>query len=60
MVFDLDFHTVVVRAETFEGCTVELFLMVRMGDADEEFRTLLHRLAVKIHRTELCHDMVNV
>lgn len=32
----------VVRAEALEGCAVQSFLMVRMGDADEQFCTLLH------------------
>ena len=42
MVFDLDFHAVVVRTEALECCTVESLLMVRVSDADEQFCALLH------------------
>ena len=38
----LDVHDVIVRAEAFEGCSVELFAVVWVGDADEEFRSFLH------------------
>lgn len=50
----------IVRAETLEGCSVELFLVVRMGNADEEFRALLHRPAVEVHGSELSHYMMDV
>ena len=38
----LDVHDVIVRTEAFEGCSVELFAVVWVGDADEEFRPFLH------------------
>ena len=38
----LDVHNMIVRAEAFEGCAIELFAVVRVGDADEEFRPFLH------------------
>ena len=38
----LDVHDMIVRAEAFEGGAVELFAVVRVGDADEEFRPFLH------------------
>ena len=38
----LDLYAMVVRTEAFEGCSVELFAVVRVGDADEEFRPFLH------------------
>lgn len=37
-----DLYAVVVRTESFEGRSVEFFLVIRMSDADEQFRTLLH------------------
>ena len=42
MWLSLDLHDVVVWTETFKGCTVELFAVIRMSDADEELRTFLH------------------
>ena len=35
-------HSIIMRAEAFEGCTVEFFAMVRMGNADEELGAFLH------------------
>jgi hypothetical protein len=32
----------IVRAEALEGCSVELFLVVWMGDADEKLGAFLH------------------
>ena len=37
-----DFYIDVVSAEAFKGCAVEFLAVVRMGDADEEFRPFLH------------------
>ena len=39
---DLYLYAMVVRTEAFEGCAVELLLVVRMGDADEKLCTFLH------------------
>lgn len=38
----LDVHDMIVRAEAFEGGAIELFAVVWVGDADEEFRPFLH------------------
>lgn len=35
-------YAMVVRTEAFEGCAVELLLVVRMSDADEKLCTFLH------------------
>jgi hypothetical protein len=32
----------IVRTEALEGCSVEFFLVVRMGDADEKLSAFLH------------------
>lgn len=42
----LDLHPDVVRAEAFECCAIQLFAVVRMGDADELLGALLEGFAV--------------
>lgn len=42
MVLMLDLYCCVVRTEALEGCAVQGFLVVWVGDADEEFCALLH------------------
>ena len=37
-----DLYDIVMRAETFECCSVEFFLMVRMRNADKKLRPFLH------------------
>ena len=50
----------VVRAETFEGCAVQFFLVVWVGNADQESCTFLERFAVKVDSSEFCHNVVDV
>ena len=38
----LDVHNMIMRAKPFKGGSVELFAVVRMGDADEELGAFLH------------------
>lgn len=45
----------IMRTEAFKRSTVKLFAVVRMSYADKELGTFLHRLAVEIHCSELCH-----
>ena len=49
-----------MSAEAFEGCAVKGFTMVRMGDADEEFRALLERFSVKVHGAVFGYDIMYV
>ena len=44
-----------MRTEALKRSTVKLFAVVRMSYADKELGTFLHRLAVEIHCSELCH-----
>ena len=50
----------IMRAEAFEGCAVELFAVIRMGDADEKLGAFLHRLSVEIHGSVFGDYVVDV
>ena len=49
-----------MRTEAFEGSAVERLLVVWVGDADEKLGALLHRFAIEIDCSELCHDVMDV
>lgn len=47
-----------MRSEPFESCTVQTFLMVRMGYADEKLGSFLKGFSVEVHGSELCDDIM--
>lgn len=51
---------VIMRTKSLKGSSVKSLAMVRMGYADEQLCTFLHRLAVEIHSTELSHYIMHV
>ena len=56
----LDVHNMIVRSKPFEGGAVELFAVVRMGDADELLGALLEGFSVEIYCSVLSHDIMHV
>ena len=50
----------IVRAEALERCLVELFLIFRMSDGDDEACAFLQRATVKVHRTVFGDEPVDM
>ena len=50
----------IMRTEALEGCTVEGFLMIRMGDAYEKLGALLKGFSVEVYSSIFSNYIMNM